>query len=73
MALSVSIYTSLAVTVNQAVGQVDPTATSPINFMVVFSNPVADFTGADMTTSASNGRRHDGRDSQRERHHITSA
>ncbi|MGZ0151929.1 hypothetical protein ACXJJ3_33065 [Kribbella sp. WER1] len=38
-----------AVTVNQASGQADPAATSPINFTAVFSEPVTDFTSAAVT------------------------
>jgi hypothetical protein len=37
------------VTINQAAGQADPTNASPINFTVVFSEPVTDFTAADVT------------------------
>jgi hypothetical protein len=37
------------VTVNQAVGQNDPTNTSPINFTVVFSEPVTGFVTGDVT------------------------
>ncbi len=49
--LSVTIYPpgSLTVTVNQALTQHDPTAQSPINFSVIFSNPVADFASVDVT------------------------
>ena len=36
-------------TINQASGQVDPTATSPINFTVVFNEKVGDFVAADVT------------------------
>ncbi|HEX7085876.1 MAG TPA: Ig-like domain-containing protein [Vicinamibacterales bacterium] len=43
------------VTVNQAVGQADPTNASPINFTVVFSEPVSDFTSADVTLSGTAG------------------
>src|SRR5581483_5147354 len=32
-----------SVTINQAAGQADPTNASPINFTVVFSEPVSDF------------------------------
>jgi hypothetical protein len=39
------------VTVNQAVGQNDPTNASPINFTVVFSEAVTDFTAPDVTLS----------------------
>ena len=35
--------TAPTVTINQASGQSDPTATSPINFTVVFIEPVSDF------------------------------
>ena len=37
------------VTVNQAVGQVDPTNATPIHFTVVFSEVVKDFAAADVT------------------------
>jgi uncharacterized repeat protein (TIGR02543 family) len=37
------------VTINQAVGQADPTNTSPIQFTVVFSEAVTGFTAADVT------------------------
>ncbi|HZX01785.1 hypothetical protein [Kribbella sp.] len=40
-----------SVTINQASGQADPTATVPIHFTAVFSEPVADFTSADVTVS----------------------
>ncbi|TCO45651.1 hypothetical protein EV646_108274 [Kribbella antiqua] len=40
-----------SVTVNQAAGQADPTATAPVNFTAVFSDPVADFTSTDVTVS----------------------
>ena len=43
--------TGPTVTINQAVGQLDPTSTSPINFTVVFSESVADFAAADVTLS----------------------
>jgi Calx-beta domain len=39
------------VTINQAVGQLDPTSSSPINFTVVFNEPVTGFTNADVTFS----------------------
>ena len=39
------------VTINQAVGQSDPTSSSPINFTVVFSEPVTGFTNTDVTFS----------------------
>lgn len=37
------------VTINQKAGQADPTNTSPINFTVVFSEPVSDFATGDVT------------------------
>jgi phosphodiesterase/alkaline phosphatase D-like protein len=39
------------VTINQASGQADPTSASPINFTVVFSEPVTDFVTGDVTLS----------------------
>jgi fibronectin type 3 domain-containing protein len=42
-------------TVDQAVAQADPTTTSPINFTVVFSEPVNDFAGDDVTLSGTAG------------------
>ncbi|UXI70579.1 beta strand repeat-containing protein [Tahibacter amnicola] len=44
-----------SVTINQAAGQVDPTGTSPINFTVVFSEPVADFATGDVTLGGTAG------------------
>ncbi|MEG5135613.1 DUF4347 domain-containing protein, partial [Microcoleus sp. A6-C6] len=41
------------VTINQAVAQTDPTATSPINFTVTFSEPVTGFDAADIDLTAS--------------------
>ena len=41
----------LMVTINQAAGQADPTNASPINFTVVFSEPVSDFATGDVTFS----------------------
>ena len=41
-----------AVTINQAVGQVDPTNLKPINFTVVFSENVANFRTGDVTISS---------------------
>ncbi|MCY2991114.1 MAG: hypothetical protein NTY19_25030, partial [Planctomycetota bacterium] len=37
------------VTINQGAEQSDPTGNSPINFTVVFSEPVSGFTGSDVT------------------------
>ncbi len=45
----------LMVTINQAVGQADPTNTSPINFTVVFNEPVADFATGDVTLGGTAG------------------
>jgi YD repeat-containing protein len=47
--------TAVTVTINQAVGQADPTSASPINFTVVFSEAVSGFTGADVTITGSAG------------------
>jgi nitrogen fixation protein FixH/predicted heme/steroid binding protein len=44
--------TVLTATINQAVGQVDPTRVAPVRFTVVFSRPVTDFTAADVTLSS---------------------
>jgi len=51
------IGTSPTVTINQAVGQADPTRTSPINFTVVFSEPInpATFTGGDVAITGTAG------------------
>ena len=43
------------VTINQATGQPDPTRASPINFRVVFSEAVTDFTSADVALSGTAG------------------
>ncbi|MBN1191539.1 MAG: hypothetical protein JXA46_17415 [Dehalococcoidales bacterium] len=44
------------VTVNQAAGQADPTSTSPVNFTVIFSEPVFDFDdGTDVTVHGISG------------------
>lgn len=40
-----------SVTVDQADGQADPAASSPVNFTAVFSEAVTDFTSADVTVS----------------------
>jgi hypothetical protein len=44
---------ALTVSINQAVGQLDPTSTAPIKFAVVFNKPVNDFTNADVDLSSS--------------------
>ena len=43
------------VTINQATGQADPTATGPVRFTVVFSEPVSDFTQEDVTVAGTAG------------------
>src|SRR5204862_138662 len=43
------------VAINQAASQVDPTNASPINFTVVFSEPVSDFATGDVTLSGTAG------------------
>ncbi len=43
------------VTIDQAVGQADPSITSPINFTAVFSEPVFDFTSGGVTLSGTAG------------------
>ena len=48
-------YTLPPVTIDQAVGQVDPTNTSPINFTVVFPYTVTDFAAGDVTLSGTAG------------------
>jgi hypothetical protein len=45
--------TPLNVTIEQATGQADPTSDNPINFSVVFSEPVTGFIGSDVNLSAS--------------------
>jgi uncharacterized repeat protein (TIGR01451 family) len=43
------------VTINQAAGQTDPAITAPINFSVVFSEPVTGFTSDDLSFAGSQG------------------
>jgi hypothetical protein len=43
------------VTIDQASGQADPTAASPIHFTAVFSEPVSGFTGSDVTIGGTAG------------------
>jgi hypothetical protein len=43
------VYTPPTVTINQASGQADPVKSGPINFTVVFSEPVTDFATGDVT------------------------
>ena len=47
--------TAPTVTINQTGGQADPTNVSPINFTVVFSDSVSDFTTGDVTLSGTAG------------------
>src|SRR5207248_2338358 len=47
--------TPLTVQINQATGQADPTSQSPINFSVLFSESVADFTTGDVTLGGTAG------------------
>ncbi len=44
-----------SVTINQAAGQADPAAAEPVNFTVVFSEPVADFATGDVTLGGTAG------------------
>src|SRR3989449_156386 len=44
-----------SVTINQAATQADPTSGAPINFTVVFSEPVSGFTGSDVTITGTAG------------------
>jgi hypothetical protein len=48
-------YVPLTVTIDQAHNQPDPTRSSPINFTVVFSEPVSDFAKGDVTLSGTAG------------------
>ena len=47
--------TGPSVTINQAAAQADPTNTSPVNFTVVFSETVSDFTSADVAINGTAG------------------
>ena len=47
--------TAPTVTINQAVGQADPTNSSPINFTVVFSEVVTNFATGDVTLTGTAG------------------
>ena len=42
-------------TINQAIGQPDPTNASPINFTVTFSEPVTGFATGDVTFGGTSG------------------
>ena len=58
-----------SVTVNQAAAQADPTNASPINFTVVFSEPVTDFAAGDVTLSGTAAGNAGGR-GHRQRHDL---
>ncbi len=47
--------TAPTVTINQAAGQADPTSASPVNYTVVFSQPVTGFTTGDVTITGTAG------------------
>ena len=47
--------TSPTVTINQASGQTDPASAPPVNFTVVFSEPVTDFATGDVTINGTAG------------------
>ncbi|MDQ3248774.1 MAG: Ig-like domain-containing protein, partial [Chloroflexota bacterium] len=47
--------TAPTVTINQAVGQTDPTLNIPINFTVVFNEPVSGFVSGDVSLSGTAG------------------
>ncbi len=47
--------TAPTVSIDQASGQVDPTSVSPINFTVIFSEPVTDFATGDVSLGGSAG------------------
>jgi hypothetical protein len=49
--ITVEDTTAPTVTINQAVGQPDPTTVSPVNFTVVFSEVVTGFDAADIDTT----------------------
>lgn len=48
-------YIPLTVTINQKSGQTDPTNSSTINYTVIFSESVSDFTTGDVTLSGTSG------------------
>ncbi|MHB8652138.1 MAG: choice-of-anchor Q domain-containing protein [Minisyncoccota bacterium] len=48
-------YIPLTVTINQAVGQDDPVSSSTVNYTVIFSEVVSDFTTGDVTLSGTAG------------------
>lgn len=49
------VFVNPSVTINQAVGQADPTTASPINFTAVFSEAVTGFTNTDVVLSGTAG------------------
>jgi hypothetical protein len=50
-----AVVTPPTVTIDQALGQADPTSGSPVQFTVVFSETVTGFTAADVTLAGSAG------------------
>ena len=54
-AYSITINNGMAVTIDQAVGQADPTNVSPINFTVVFNAVTTNFVTGDVTLSGTAG------------------
>jgi hypothetical protein len=52
---SIVLAAGPSVTVSEAAGQADPTNKSPINFTVVFTDPVEGFTGGDLTIQGTAG------------------
>lgn len=55
VAITVVETKAVGVTIDQASGQTDPTRNGPINFTVVFSEPVTGFTGTDVTLGGTAG------------------
>src|SRR5437870_2570249 len=55
LSLHAALPISPSVTINQAATQADPTSSAPINFTVVFSEPVSGFTGSDVTITGTAG------------------
>ena len=61
--------TALSVTINQASGQLDPTAGSTIHYTVVFSKEVTDFTASDVAFGRHGSGQSGGHD-YRQRHDL---
>ncbi len=53
--ITAPVATNPTVTINQAVGQADPTSTAPINFTAVFNEAVTGFTNTDVVLSGTAG------------------